>query len=428
MASVLISAVGFYWIHATFLSGDWQYYGFTFQPLGPVRAGFGFTAIIIAAFAVPKTLDRPSSLILVILLAVVYIPTVVVTISLGEKSIEAYGLVLFGLVVGFVLACVQPRLNQDKGPAALATPGRRFQRLITVAWFLSAVILIFEYRSIMKIVGIKDIYDQRAVVTTSGRPLIGYVHSYFSIVLCPCLMAIGLSQRRFLPILLGVAGCALSYSINAQKVIFILPLALLGMASVMNSKFSWMRSTSVILSVLCFLSVSAVAYRNSSALAEFVTALLVLRTQAIPGLAYSIYSDLFGSEGYTYWSHVRGIGLLVAKPRTFESDPSWPNLGAIIGQRMFGSTDHNFNANLFAGDGVAAAGAVGVILIGALFGFWLLLIDRASRGWDRAYLAMIFLPIALMLTNGHFFTTLLSYGGMFWLLVLYFGNRSNRLG
>jgi hypothetical protein len=95
-------------------------------------------------------------------------------------------------------------------------------------------------------------------------------------------------------------------------------------------------------------------------------------------------------------------------------------LGYIIGDRLYANPANNVNANLFSGDGVAAAGALGVLLIGLLLAIWLVLLDRSSVRWNRQFALLVTLPIGLSLTNGHFTTTLLSFGGLFWVVIFYF--------
>jgi hypothetical protein len=140
----------------------------------------------------------------------------------------------------------------------------------------------------------------------------------------------------------------------------------------------------------------------------------------LPGLTFSQYSDVFRVEGYTYWSHVKGFDLIVDAPRSLGADPAWPGLGYIVGDRLYFNPTNNVNANLFSGDGVAAAGVIGVLLIGTVVACWLVLLDRSAGRWHRGFAFLVTLPLGLSLTNGHFTTTLVSFGGLFWLLVFLF--------
>jgi hypothetical protein len=139
----------------------------------------------------------------------------------------------------------------------------------------------------------------------------------------------------------------------------------------------------------------------------------------LPGLTFSQYYDLFSAGGFTWWSHIKGLSLLIPAPEAYVEDAAWPNLGYMIGDRLYGSIEYNANANLFSGDGVAAAGPLGVGLIAIVLAIWLVWLDRLSQGWNRGFAILVILPIGLSLTNGHLFTTLLSFGGLFWMVTFY---------
>jgi hypothetical protein len=145
------------------------------------------------------------------------------------------------------------------------------------------------------------------------------------------------------------------------------------------------------------------------------------RLLAYPGVFVAQYYDLFSQLGYTYWSHVSGINRVVAAPSLLDYDGKWPILGRILAERSF-NVESNSNASLFATDGAAALGPLGIIVISVLLACWLILLDRASREWKRHFVLPLLLPIGLALVNASFFTVLLSFGGIFWTL-FFFGNR-----
>lgn len=155
--------------------------------------------------------------------------------------------------------------------------------------------------------------------------------------------------------------------------------------------------------------------------ANWLTMLLVQRTIAIPALTLSQYSDFFGHVGWTLWSHVKGLSWFVQPPQALASDANWPNLGMVVGEAIY-HTNSDLNANPLASDGVAAAGPVGVALIGCVIGCWLYLLDRVSRDWDRSFAILVLFPVAITMTNAPFFTLLLSFGGLFWLMVFWVFN------
>jgi hypothetical protein len=156
-----------------------------------------------------------------------------------------------------------------------------------------------------------------------------------------------------------------------------------------------------------------------SAVGEFLAAAIVFRTLTLPGVLLTQYYDYFTAEGYTYWSHVRLLNVLVPTPSAYVGDPNWPKLGYIIGENVQRLAGNNANAHLFADTGAAAAGSVGVLIISIVLAIWLICIDKASRGWDKRYVILVLFPPSLFLTNGPLFTILAGYGGLFWLLAFY---------
>ena len=165
------------------------------------------------------------------------------------------------------------------------------------------------------------------------------------------------------------------------------------------------------------MTVLIAATYEDSLVATFFGIYLVYRTLCIPGLTYSQYYDLFSRDGFTWWSHVKGLNLLIPAPASDLNDSAWPNLGFVVGDRIYRSFDMNANANLFVGDGVAAAGMLGVAVIGCAFAA-ACTVSTDLRAPTAVHAAGP-PPLAVTLTNGQLFTALLSFGGAFWMLTFY---------
>jgi hypothetical protein len=169
-----------------------------------------------------------------------------------------------------------------------------------------------------------------------------------------------------------------------------------------------------LLSLACLLP--SLTFAADNAVAGLVSLYIVFRTVAVPGAMFWQYHDVFAASGHTWWSNVKGVSSFVEAPRAFLGDPNWPQLGYIVAAEVLGM-DSNSNANLFAYDGLAAAGAPGVLVVCLVFGAWLLLLDRLARRFDPRFTVLVSTPIAFALTNGSLPTILLSFGGLFWLVV-----------
>jgi hypothetical protein len=161
--------------------------------------------------------------------------------------------------------------------------------------------------------------------------------------------------------------------------------------------------------------VATLTYKQSK-VSDFLSVYLTFRTIGIPGLTLSQYFRVFSDEGYTRGSHIKGISSFVPAPPAYMDDPGWPSLGYIVADRIYKSPQTNQNANLYAGDGIASAGVMGIMLISLMLALWLRLLDRLIPRAVAWQAILLMLPTALALTNAPLSTTLVSFGGLFWTL------------
>jgi hypothetical protein len=411
-------AFSLHFANVVYLNPAWEYYGFTYR--APDLSEIALMAFLVSAAAIvlPLQILRASSIVLLLLFAVVYVPTVIITLELNEDRVERYGFSLLMLGLAFVIACMVTRLPSKREPAA-QLPGVIFSRIFLCSWWVCCAVLVYSYSSIMTMAGMDDVYQQRAAGASTSL-LMGYTQTYFSNVLSPALIALGLTQRKYWLVLIGVLGCVIMYMITAQRTVFLLPFVIVGLHYFFKSGVPILRSSAL---PLCFLSITVMlcaTYYADNSVASFLSTYLVFRTLAIPGLTFSQYFDVFGTYGPTWWSHIRGIDLFITAPEYWVSHPSWPGLGYILGDMVYGNVENNVNANLFSSDGLAAAGPVGVLVIGGVLAVWLVLLDRVTRGWDKSLAILVTLPLGLTLTNGQLSTMMFSFGGLFWLLIFHF--------
>ncbi|MFN3860913.1 MAG: hypothetical protein ACK4R2_05540 [Roseateles sp.] len=424
LAFVLAYAAAFYDAYLSYLNPVWSYFGFTYEPLDANRTAVGVFLLVVTALLQCPVLSSPQALIAFLLYANVYIPGLVTSLLLRKDALDAYG--PFLLAISIVFACVGYALSR-RPPAWTAQPQRgefspALGRFTVATWVVCMLALFANYHSVMGFSSLDDhamVYEQR-VAGTADSPLLSYLQTYFSNVFNPTLLLIGLTQRRYWMVLGGLAGGVTMYAITAQRTILLLPVILILLFVLLNGRHSRHGASEIILSVLTLGMVVSSRFEDANLVAALFALLLTFRTIAIPGLTLSQYEDLFSQIGHTYWTHVKGVDLLVTKPAYALSDPLWPNLGYIVGDQTYNNPIFNVNANLFAGDGIAAAGAAGVLFIGLVFAGWLWLLAKASKGWTPLFSTLALLPVAISLTNGNFFTTMLSFGGIFWLLVLHY--------
>lgn len=424
LVATAVYALSIYYAYIEYLHPVWEYMGFTFRPLGAFEF-IALTAMLgLAGLAMPVRLSHASAAVMMLLYLVVYVPGMVVTFCLDTDRIDRYLPFGVALTLVFVVAgLISSHMGRFTPATQTVRPSNSFVAALFTAWIAMSALLMVEYRDVMSIVALDDVYGQREAGASTSA-LIAYVQTYLSSVVSPALIAIGLLFRRHIALLAGLAGCVLMYAINAQKVVLLLPLAMMLVHMQLRSRSKVLTSMAVPLLVFAAATIYATMRWEEDVVAGVLALFLVHRTIATPGLTLSQYFDQFSTEAFTFWSHVKGIDFFVDVPTAYASDPLWPGLGYMLGDRLFGRPEFNMNANLFAGDGIAAAGAVGVLVIGLVLIAFLFTLDAVSRRWDQRFVVLTIFPIGLSLTNGHLFTALLSFGGLFWLLTFFLAGRS----
>jgi hypothetical protein len=417
VAAALLLALALHYAITDYLHVNREYHGFTYRPPTALEIACIIALILAVALVFPTRISRPSSIVLLFLFVMVYLPAVVISLCLNvEDRIGQYAPTLCCMAVVFILGSLVSRSPMPPTEEG-GIPGNRITWALVGVWAVSCALLVYVFGSIISIASFLDVYEQRALGIAEGLGM-GYLQTYFSAVLSPALFAIGLARGNKLLMLLGAGGAFLMYTIAAQRVVLLIPVAMLAVHFLYKRGFLY-KSVAGTIAILAGLIATCVYFSEDSLVGSMTTNFVVDRTFAIPGLTISQYLDTFNAYGHTYWSHVRGLDLVVNPPEELANYPDWPGLGYIVGSIVYGNRFHNVNANPFSADGLAAAGPVGVLVVGVIIVAWLFVFDRAARGWNERLAVLATVPIAFILTNGQFFTTMLSFGGFFWLFLFW---------
>jgi hypothetical protein len=117
------------------------------------------------------------------------------------------------------------------------------------------------------------------------------------------------------------------------------------------------------------------------------------------------FFQFFQDHPYTYYSH---INIVNAITHTYPYDDS---LGNVVGGN-FWAVKMNANANLWATDGIAAAGVMGILFVNLILSYVLYILNYATANNNKLFVILLFLPFISMFLNTSIFTSLLS-GGVF---------------
>lgn len=414
--------LSYWYVYISYISVRWSYMGFPYYPMTPWQIAFAALGVMAVAFSLPTRLRGPSSIFLWLLFAFVYVPTMAQTYMLAEREANVYNIPLAALTIVMIVACwICGRVSSSAAQPGRSTPVEMVPHqglaygFVVLAMVLSGLQL-FYYRDILTFsdfTSSSDIYAQRFAAADVTGGVIGYVRTYYSTVIAPPVIALGLLSRRYRWFIVpGLACFVISYMIDGSKISLIIPVAMLGIYGVVR----WARSGVLVMTgALGALTFICGLLTGQSAALRYFADLILVRSIAIPGQQFALYYDLFGTRGYTWWSNVKGINLFVPPPATFAADPRWPMLGKIVGEEYGGiASQNNSNANPFAGEGVAAAGALGVVVIGLVLAAYLRLLDQTASSLHRTFVLLVSVPVAMALTNIHLSTMLMSFGGAFW--------------
>ncbi len=391
-------------------------YKFTFGEVTFIEYLTCLTAYAFIAFEMPKTIDRPSSLFLIVTILMIYIPTTVIIVGSFQPNGSNFDWpMLTVMTVGFVIACrLVSRLPWLPGDRESS---RSFEYVLMFIWISSAMILVLQFGSIMQFATLDTIYVQREIASVRDV-WEGYLQTYFGYVFSPTLLAIGLNKRLAIPIVMGFAGALILFMITAEKAALTYPFLLIGAWFALKHNYKWLLHVNFIATAFAIISFWATLYYQTVYAANFVAAYFVSRSVMIPGACVVYYADYFGQNGYTYLSHLRGFNQFISTPLSYAGNPRWPSLGHLVGEEYIGIRTLNANASFIASDGMASFGYLGVIISLVLFAIFLIYVDKFSRGLPSAFVVTALVPLALTCTNLSLFTLMLSFGGFLTLISL----------
>lgn len=415
------------WISANLVAPLFSYLGYTYVP-APWQALLVVIVLTAAvALTLPRTLVRPSHVVLWTIFVVCVSPTMIMSVSTGYVS--TLTAITLSTAVGAAFALVSlatPRgstvtaRNTESPDDVLVVGARRLDRG-TLTWIVCGSYSLITYGLMTATVGVHirflaldDIYEVRADYSAdvgSGGAL-GYLLTGQAYVINPLILARGLFRRRPTLVVLALAGQFLLYSSTGFKAVLFSFVAVLGMALLFRGAKP-ARSIAFLGAPLAIMVVSAVADEVQGGITW--TSVFTRRFMLTPGLLSSVYADYFSDNpvaryGYSFLSTWIDYPYDLPPPKRI-SDYLVP-----------GSVGYA-NANLFA-DGFANFGWIGIFVAAAALFVWLRFLDRASRGLPMRVAAMAVVMPSIMLSNTSIFTAMLSHGLLMGTIILMIAPRS----
>ena len=269
-------------------------------------------------------------------------------------------LLAFLLPVLFITAPLKRRI---------AVSPQTMNRLLILILGFAAVVLAWNFRYGIALVGIHDAETLRATFT---RPaLLNYITGSVIGALLPFAFAYFALQRRYLLAAISIVLIVSFYPALLNKTV-LFGAVWLPFLFFMFQMFEPKRAAilSLLLPTAFCLGLYTVAPNGGPAryVADYAFGYANIRMLAIPSIAMNYYSDFFASNPATYFCQINLVRLLVDCPYAGQ-------LGPIFADRYHAG---NMNASLFATEGIASVGSLWALISTLLGGLILSVGNRVS--------------------------------------------------
>jgi hypothetical protein len=402
---ILVFIACYQWVYIHWLNPTFDYFGYEYNPPSAGYLLFAWLLSALPSLWMPLSIDRPSKLIYWVLYLTVFIPSMFIPLFAGINKPSEVTRLMIVLFAGFAITGLSYRrpLLKLKPPRLTAS---RFWFGFTLIAVVCTVWVLIAFRGNFQIASFIDIYDVRnAADDVMAGTLVNYPLMWLYGAISPFLMGWGLFYRRASVFGAGMLGQVLVYSCFGNKasilsIFFILGFYLL--FRVRRFPFGLTLTWSLV-AIFVSLSVCSIFAENEVGSVLFTGLTLVfMRTFGLAGLLTAQYYYFFQHNPLTFYSHLKLINLLIHYPYHYY-------LGSEIGYYYYGSLVDT-TAHLWAMDGIAALGLVGILFISVVctLVFWLL--DSAAQKHDPLLTALVVSYAAYNLANLPLFTTLLSRG------------------
>ena len=361
----------------------------------------------------------PSDLIAVMMYVVVHVPTVI-TLQYAFKDYSD----IIPYQVAFMLAHTLFFLVSWNASGLRGFESHTDAVPMYTYYILGVLVvgvLVAFFGSHLRFVSFADVYSLRGENDKfmRGSSYIGYLMLWSSNFFAPLFIAYGCLQKRVWIVSMGVVCAVVTYMATGLKSAILLPFAAMAIyfvtAHVRTIKYLFPL-------IVTFVLLSYLLTRHSDNKILFLAAtVLFMRTIGVAGWLAAGYITVFNSYPFTYYSHI-GIVNFFTGMYPFHNPVLGKAVWSIYQGRGGGHT--NANANFLLTDGLAAMGIPGILLIAVVFYLLLLLINKVSAGHAPHFVFAMLTGAIVSFTNISLFTTLVSTGFVFCLLMLRFTRTS----
>lgn len=365
--------------------------------------------------------ESPSAFSVILIYAIVYLPTQYM-MSAIDPMIQGQILYRFTLMAAlFILTYVSSKTIYISGYKKISKGV--FRILMTILYSLLFLVVLSQFGFTINLISFGEVYDVRSEYKTSlqkSSTLVIYAISFLSII-SAFLVGYALKHRNWIFGSMGILAIVYLFGMTGHKSMLFSSLLMIGLVLMYRGVDSSQKYVRRLVSYLCALiTLSWIIDEITGGL--MFTSLFTRRMIVTPGLLTNYYFEFFSINPPAQLAH-SFLGSIFTYP--YDVNPAF-----IIGKQYFNSETMSANANIFA-DAFANFRLIGILVFSGIFGVILAFIDGYSQKLKDSVGVIMGLALPFFsLTNSALFTTLLTHGLLFAVVLtyLYVSSEDNKIG
>ncbi|MEQ9402635.1 MAG: hypothetical protein RIM99_03535 [Cyclobacteriaceae bacterium] len=284
---------------------------------------------------------------------------------------------------------------------------------------ISAVVylLIHKYVGLsFRLVSLLDVYELRAEYKSVKNQLVTRILSWQGNIINPLLIVIGLINKKYWLVLLGLLGQLVLFSVTGFKSVFLsfIFISAVYFCIAWRPKHFGHIFIGGFIFVIVFASTIDLLFEINLA-----TTFLVRRLVAMPGLLTAFYYDFFSSNEHIFLGHS-----ILSPISKYPYDLSPPLL---MGEVYWNDASTSANAHFFA-DAFANFGFIGIIYFAIILGGILWVFDSFAANRNIVIYGTIIAMPAFSLSNSALFVVLGTHGfGILMILMFLYPRKFDEL-
>lgn len=393
-------AFALHWVYSTLVSPQYSYLGYRYSAPTELSAVVSVLMAIVVSLALPRRLNRASSIMLWILYTVTVAPSIL--LAPYTSYLDEATAIQVGITVGVTFIIVSLSQSTDPKPLQFSVSPTSLWLVLALVSSVTYALLFFTQGLSFSFLSILDVYDVRADFADEVRQvgILSYLVATQANVVNPLIAALGVQRRNLLLIATAVGGQLVLYATTGFKHVLFAVLAWVIMLVLLRrKKATGPRGASILVGAVGVIVISAIVDVIMST--NLATSLFSRRFILTPGVFTSAYVRYFSDNPQAH------LGYSVLAP--FVDYPYQTTPPYLIGAWIANDPEMSSNANLFA-DGFANFGWLGIVGAGAVLLIYLRVIDRASAGLPMTLVGLVTVIPSVSLSNSSILTSMLSHG------------------